>query len=320
MSLYVKMSLERAARVGDLDAVKQRLTDYNPSMDMGALAVYVAAKEGQLHIVEWLLTEKWVSCGESALMRAAEGGQLHIVQWLVSHAMATVNQIDDYGNTALLLAAKHSKLDVVKWLVKTSGSNIEHVNFSGNTALLCAARWGRLDTVQWLVKTGGSNIEHMNEDGINALVLSLWGRSHAIANWLLTEGGCRMHEDVWLNLHPESGEIPSFLMHTLLLERPPTEFGITTNIRFSSDKNSAKRMFARADKLRTRKPEWIIRKFAIVTESITKNLPQSLVTFVMAYSAPSVEEIWSTQLAVDSPRRNPVRATRKRRAFCQPQF
>lgn len=312
--MKLEFMLKRAAQVGNLDTVKQRLTDYNPSMDTGELAGYVmlvAAKEGQLNVVQWLLAEKcanvsFIGDGASALMHAAACGQLHTVQWLVNHAMAFVDQIGPSGLTALLVASRCRKLEVVKWLVNTGGCNIDHADICNKTALLYAARWGSLDTVKFLVKTSGSNIEHVDKFGMNALLLAVLGRNHDIANWLLTEGGCCMHEDVWLYLHPESGEIPSFLMHTLLLEGPPNKIIGKTKI--------TKRMFARSDKLRTRKPEWIIRKFAIVTESITRNLPESLVKLVMAYSVPSVEEIWSTQLDVDSPRRNAIRATRKRHA------
>ena len=152
----------------------------------------------------------------------------------------------------------------------------------------------------------------MDKNGNNALLLSVKSGDHDMANWLVT-AGCRMHKDVLVYLEPEFGGIPSVLMHTLLLEGPPRKIDIKRIIGSVSDKKSAKCMFARADKLRTRKPEWLVRKCAIVTTSIMQNLPESLVTLVMSYSAPSVDEIWSTQLAVDSPRRNPVRATRKRR-------
>ena len=58
-TMKLEFMLKRAAQVGNLDTVKQRLTDYNPSgMDTGVLAGYVmlvAAQEGQLNIVQWLL-------------------------------------------------------------------------------------------------------------------------------------------------------------------------------------------------------------------------------------------------------------------------
>ena len=318
------MQLEQAdfdaAWFGDLVSVQQRVQYYKPRDGTGAFTgrvMLVAAHMGQLHIVQWLLTTEWANVsficdGLTALMCAIDGGHLQTVQWLVNDAMASVDQIGQHGVTALLLAASHRRLDIVQWIVETGGANIDHVDKNNRTALLCAARWGSLDIVQWLIKTCGSNIQHMDENGSNALLLSIQNGNHDMINWLVTEG-CHMHEDVLFYLRPEAGELPSVLMHTLLLEGPPRKIDIKRIIGIVSDKNSTKRMFARADKLRTRKPEWLSRKFAIVTESITKHFLQSLVTLVMSYSAPSVNEIWSTQLAVDSPRRNPVRATRQRR-------
>ena len=254
--------MDLAAQVGDLDHVKQLLTEYN------SLGLY--------------------------------------------SAFVDLETFADYG---LFVAARYGQIDVVKWFIETGASHIEHVDVDGKTVLLYVARWGSLDMVQWLVKTAGSNIEHKDRRGKTALQHSIYANSHVVTNWLLTEAGCRMDTELWLELRPALCEIPIFLLRCMLLESPAPEFMMTIIIRHSSDKKSVKSMFANANELRTLKPDWLKRKCAIVTDSLnTSDIPNVLIILLLSYSVPSVEEIWSMQLGVKALRRNPVRATRKRRA------
>ena len=278
-----------AHRPSDFDIVKRLLVEYDELMVHGidrasfaGQALLSAATKGELNIVQWLLTEKWVN----------------------------VSFAGDGGRASLSCAAFCRRFETVQWLVENAGADVDQVDDNRWTALLHAARWGSRDIVQFLIKAG-SNIEHEDVNGKTALLHAAYGSQYDMVYWLLTEGGCSISNALWLQLRPEqSCEIPSFLMHFMLLQRPPPKVVMHDIIRHASDKKSVKRMFVDADRLRIRKTEWLIDKEAILKDLVMRNLPKCLVPLLLDYSAPSTEEIWSATLW--GPRRNPVRSTRKR--------
>ena len=245
-----------------------------------------------------------------ALLSAATKGELNIVQWLLTEKWVNVSFAGYGGRASLSCAAFCRRFETVQWLVENAGADVDQVDDNRWTALLHAARWGSRDIVQFLIKAG-SNIEHEDVNGKTALLHAAYGSQYDMVYWLLTEGGCSISNALWLQLRPEqSCEIPSFLMHFMLLQRPPPKVVMHDIIRHAADKKSVKRMFVDADRLRIRKTEWLIDKEAILKDLVMRNLPKCLVPLLLDYSAPSTEEIWSATLW--GPRRNPVRSTRKR--------
>ena len=242
---------------------------------------------------------------------------------------ATHFQVMEVHAKDLLTAAEDGDLLTVKRLIE-KGAAVEQMNELGWTALLHAAYRGHLDMVQWLVHEGGANIAHADlQYGRTALLHATFRRRYAIVHWLLTEGGESVSDALWLELQPKPGEkkpVPQAILRFMLLERQCPE-PAATNFKQNTECHyrfmSTNMMFAYGERLRVRRPGWLLMKSTIVTEIIS-HMPESLVSIMLAYSAPSTEETWSEELRVAyhkqkrsapiTPRpRNPERATRQKR-------
>ena len=75
--------------------------------------------------------------GNSALLVAAYNGQIAMVQWLLAHG-ASLKETNDNGATALLVAAYNGQIALGEWLL-AHGASLSETNKFGNTALLLAA-------------------------------------------------------------------------------------------------------------------------------------------------------------------------------------
>ena len=100
--------------------------------------------------------------GRSSLWWAAKEGQLEIVQLLLSRNATA--EVCDYstGNTALLMAAAGGHVGVVQLLLK-HGANPNAANGKGNTAIMIASS---REVLQALIVSGGdATIKNYNEPG-----------------------------------------------------------------------------------------------------------------------------------------------------------
>lgn len=130
---------------------------------LGYTALILAAMEGHLALVQWLLreggantTEKARS-GNTALLWAAREGHLNIVQWLLLYGGAQITESNDNGDTALLWAAYKGHLKIVQWLLREGGAKITDKTRRGGTALLAAATTRRFETVDCLIVEFGAD-------------------------------------------------------------------------------------------------------------------------------------------------------------------
>ena len=117
---------------------------------------------------------------------------------------------------------------------------------------------------------------------------------------------------IWNNV--DSTRRPStLLLNMLLLGPPPRDMGILGSQRL----HGGRKFFmewamectgcnaflmntcARAERLRARRPGWLVEKAVIVADSLER-FPTSMVVLVEQYSSPSVEEIWSAQLGMST--------------------
>lgn len=105
------------------------------------------------------------SKGRSALWWAAKEGQLEIVQLLLSRNAAAEVRDDSTGNTALLMAAAGGHVGVVQLLLK-HGANPNIPNAKGNTAIMIASS---CEVVQALIVSGGdATIKNYNQLDTNS--------------------------------------------------------------------------------------------------------------------------------------------------------
>ena len=126
-----------------------------------------------------------------------------------------------------------------------------------------------MELVQWLLAEGGSSIaETSTSDGRTAWSLLRWPTGNAF--------------------HSASG--PSSLAKIMLLmgEPPPSQG--------NEDDDAARLLRSRASSLREALPGWRQRRVEVVCGAGV--LPEALMAIVAEYSEPSVEEVWSEELAV----------------------
>ncbi|GMF25640.1 unnamed protein product [Phytophthora fragariaefolia] len=95
-----------------------------PVTSIGVVAVYRAARFGDLAFIKWLASkfmelidiQYWIC----ALENASEGGHLGVVQWIFTNVGGVIR---GSGPTdAMFAAAENGKIDVVKWLYERFGA------------------------------------------------------------------------------------------------------------------------------------------------------------------------------------------------------
>ena len=136
--------LRCAAFLGDIETVKQHLSDKDKKNNKGETALMVAARAGHANIVELLDPTDYR--GVTALMRAATRGDMKAVKVLIplqgKRTMARDVQINELemrsGGTALMCAAAYGHAVVVRLLVEHEGG----MQASGWPALMFAAQCG----------------------------------------------------------------------------------------------------------------------------------------------------------------------------------
>ena len=249
------------------------------------------------------------------LMAATRCRNSQTVQWLLKMKPEYVSSKDRGGYTLLSWAVYSCNLDLAKWLVNVAGADIAAVDELGQTLLIEAASgvYSQLDMVmlRWLVEDGRVNISHMDNTGNNALWYAAVRGNYDVVLYLLTNAGQSVSDVLWAKVHPLSGYflyescgVPSPLLRAMLLSSHPVP-----DVEIHGQENQ--RFFARAcvtaTRLRGLLPRWLINKFELLLDSLTKWIPAPIVQILADYSTPSNDEVWSIV------RRNPVRAVRKRK-------
>ena len=95
-----------ACKEGRVDVLRWLTLD--PSYEMDRRGSYHAARNGHVHVLEWLLDEG-CSLAEDAASGAAEGGHLEALKWLVNHGCPWSGSVWNY-------AVKGRHVEVMEWL------------------------------------------------------------------------------------------------------------------------------------------------------------------------------------------------------------
>jgi ankyrin repeat protein len=175
--------------IGSLNA------DINFKDKTGQTAILLAAKNGNLAVMERLLQDKAdinaaVRCsGRTAIQAAAGEGHLAVVERLLQRK-ANVNAAA-YGNgrTALQAAAGGGHFAVVERLLQEKANvNAAAANENGRTALQAAAEGGHLEVVERLLQEKADvNAAAAYEHGRTALQAAAEGGHLAVVELLLQE-------------------------------------------------------------------------------------------------------------------------------------
>ena len=253
--------------------------------------------------------DAWKRC---ALLLAAWNGHLEVVRWLVWEGGSSVEERDNHGGTALLWAAANGHLEVVRWLVQEGGSSVEERDLEGRTVLHFAARTGRLNVVRWLVREGGSSVEDKCSGREMTALLCAAENSHfEVMRWLLSEGGSTIDESMfggvtiwgliekWNNSDKEGKDdsveeedaideeaANACLCTCLTVGVLPVGFDATIHLNTAQQE-----LVYKAATVRTRRLGWLERRRSLVQWGLVC-LPWTLVSVVLEYCEPNVEDMW----------------------------
>jgi serine/threonine-protein phosphatase 6 regulatory ankyrin repeat subunit B len=158
---------------GSLDILKF-LKDKIPNIDFKSVddskitALWLAAQQGHVDIVKWLISEgadvNIISQknGFSALHMAVQKNKLDVVQLLLHHN-ANKNIENMEGCYPMHLAISHGYLDMVNLLVDNSNLNKTNDNIHQVTPLWLASQHGKLEIVKFLANKGADlNLPRMD--------------------------------------------------------------------------------------------------------------------------------------------------------------
>ena len=309
-------ALTVAAGEGRLDVVQWLLEEGGADVKEvdhdGNTALLHAAGNGHLAVVQWLL-QKGGACidevdsnNDRALIKAADKGWSDVVQWLL---MAGGESLSDElwfrlrypTNVELMFADPKMELIMIQHLNKITNGN---------------ATWmplhAREEERAMLLRDQQELRELLARVQVFPSLESI-GRSLQLR---IQEKQKRVVELViWNNV--DSTRRPStLLLNMLLLGPPPRDMGILgsqrlhggltgwlNNVEWAMECTGCNAFLmntcARAERLRARRPGWLVEKAVIVADSLER-FPTSMVVLVEQYSSPSVEEIWSAQLGMST--------------------
>lgn len=210
---------------GDLEGVKYSIekehADVNQTDDNGTTSLILAAGQGHLNIVKYLVGKRGYiegtnikaadvnqtnENGISPLMIAALMGKTDVVTFLVTpENHADVNQTDFTGNNALIFAVLQEHPETVKALLTSKKIDVNEPNTVGDTALIYAAQQPNADIVEMLVKDKRTDINHPNQDGVTALIYAAQEGNVKAVEHLITVGHADTEKTITLP-YRESGQ------------------------------------------------------------------------------------------------------------------
>ncbi len=187
-SKWSKKIFHDAVYKGELNLLKSQITlgaDINSMNIDGDTILMVAASQGHVHIVKYLLSDERenldinatnprISGSYNALMFAVLLNKSEIVEILLAEDDIDVNAVDRFGQTALSIAVSQSYTEIVKLFLAHSKVklNIQN-NVSGETILMDAARNGREYIVKMLLSDSRIDVNVKDRDGLTALMKAL---------------------------------------------------------------------------------------------------------------------------------------------------
>lgn len=182
--ILVAANKDDTAQVVDL---LRRGMDVNTTDAAGNTLTMIAARNGNLDLLEFLLTNrantlKRNKYGDTAMMLAAYRGYAPAVRRLLDAGASP----DNDGWTALHYAAFGGYGEVATLLIER-GADLDAIAPNGQTPLMLAASAGKLDAAKILVDAD-ADMDLEDYEGRTALTLAVKNGHDAVAEYLRAEG------------------------------------------------------------------------------------------------------------------------------------
>ena len=148
--------------------------------DDGMAPLYIAAQEGQLEVVRFLLgsgankDQGTTDDGATPLYIAAQEGHLEVVRFLVESGANKDQGRTDNGATPLFVAAQIGHLEVVRFLVESGANKDQGRTIDGATPLIIASQNGHGEVVRFI---GGARWQHRLQAGMKRDEIRVVGNS-----------------------------------------------------------------------------------------------------------------------------------------------
>ena len=178
---------------GDFEYFKNlaEVVDVNKKDPFGSSGLHMAAQEGNLEIVEWIIQNGGdvnIQCSEKTtpLHTAAQRGFLKIVESLIKNGADIDAKAIENNTTPLMAAVECDNIEIAMYLIKI-GADIDSATKDGWTPLHLASVKGFFELVEYLIAKE-ANINAKGKLGETPLHVALQHDQNKIIEYLIEKG------------------------------------------------------------------------------------------------------------------------------------